>query len=309
MAMDSLAAIGPVPAVEIADVRDAGAVADVFDRHRPQIVIHSAAVTAGPGRERSDARTVIDVNVGGTQSVLDACTNVGARRLVHVSSGAVYGRATFGSTPLDETTLVAPTFPPPSYYGISKLAAEQVALRHGQLHDLDVVAARLSAAFGPWEYPTGVRDFMSPMLAMVRAAADGSPIRLVADQPRNWVYAPDAAQALVALADLADPEHRCYNVCPENTSTATAFLDRLVRHHPDLDHEIVHDPDRATIGFDADPRLPRAPVSGVRLATEFKQADGSSLWTTPDEAFDSYIRWATANPSWPSVKGETARNH
>ncbi len=295
-AVVSLDRIGSVPDVEIADVRDADAVAGIVLRRRPQVVIHAAAVTAGPDREQTDARTVIDVNVGGTQSVLDACTEANVRRLVHLSSGAVYGPATFGLVPLDESTLVAPTFPPPSYYGITKLAAEQVALRHGRLHDLDLVVARLSAVFGPWEYPTGVRDFMSPMLQMVTAARDGRPVRVVADQPRNWAYAPDAARALVALADIADPQHRCYNVCPETTSTATAFLDRLVRHHPELDHRIVDDPEQATISVDADPRRPRAPVSARRLTHELDRTEGESPWTATGEAYDAYIRWARANP-------------
>ena len=297
-AVESLGRYGPVPVVEVADVRDADAMAEIVCRQRPEIVIHAAAVTAGGDRERRDARTVIEVNVGGTQSILDACAAAGVPRLLHVSSGAVYGPATFGTEPLDESMLVAPTFPPPSYYGITKLAAEQVALRHGQLHDVGVVVARLSAVFGPWEYPSGVRDFMSPMLQMVTAARDGTPIRLPADRPRNWAYAPDAARVLVALADIADPGHRCYNVCPETTSTATAFLDRLARHHADLDHELVDDPRRATIGFDADPRLPRAPVSGRRLVDELEQRGGDPLWTDPADSFDAFVRWAEANPSW-----------
>lgn len=288
----ALAEVGPVPRLEVVDVRDADAVAAVMERHRPNVVIHTAAVTAGPERERTEARTVIDVNIGGTQSVLDACTATGVARLVHVSSGAVYGPGTFGPNLLEETTPVAPT----TYYGITKLAAEQLTHCHGELHKLDVVVARLSAVFGPWEYPTGVRDFMSPMLQMVRAARDGKPIRLVADRPRNWVFAPDAARALVALAFKPELSHDCYNICPETTTTARRFLDRLVaaRAEPGtesehaIDHALVNDPDRATIGFDADPRLRRAPVSGQRIAEEL----GTSLWTASDDAFDHYIAWA-----------------
>ncbi len=300
------ARVGPAATLEIADVRDADAVAAVLRRHRPDLVIHTAAVTAGPERERAEARTVIDVNIGGTQSVLDACSATGVGRLVQVSSGAVYGPATFGPDPLDETTPVAPT----TYYGITKLAAEQLARRHGELHDLEVVVARLSAVFGPWEYPTGVRDFMSPMLQMIRAARDGSPIRLVDDRPRNWVYAPDAARALVTLAFKPELGHDCYNICPETTTTARRFLGRLVAAYADdgthLDHTLVDDPARATIGFDADPRRERAPVSGRRLMDELGDEAtagwlGSGgilrpLWTAPDDAFDDYIAWARDRP-------------
>ncbi|MDH3293079.1 MAG: NAD-dependent epimerase/dehydratase family protein [Acidimicrobiia bacterium] len=286
-----------VPVLETIDIRDPDAVAEATERYRPDVVIHAAAVTAGPERERNEARAVIDVNIGGTQSVLDACSAAGVRRLVHVSSGAVYGRAAFGPDRLDETTPVVPT----TYYGITKLAAEQLSHRHAELHDLDVVVARLSAVFGPWEYPTGVRDFMSPMLQMVEAARDGTPIRLVADRPRNWVYALDAARALVALALKPELGHDCYNLCPETTTTTVRFLERLAAAYADagagIDDAIVDDPEQATIVFDADPRLRRAPVSSWRItqelgAVEREERHTTSFWTSPDDAFDGYIAWA-----------------
>lgn len=297
----SLAELGLVPVLEAVDIRDPHAVAEVMERHRPDVVIHTAAVTAGPERERSGARAVIDVNIGGTQSVLDGCSAAGVGRLVHVSSGAVYGPAAFGPDSLDETTPLAPT----TYYGITKLTAEQLAHRHGELHDLDVVVARLSAVFGPWEYPTGARDFMSPMLQMVRAARDGTPIRLVADRPRNWMYAPDGARMLVALALKPELGHDCYNICPETTTTAVRFLERLAAAYAevgaDLDHAVVDDPAQASIGCDADPRRERAPVSSRRIAEELGVAEpgkghaATSLWTSPDDAFDRYIAWTLAH--------------
>ena len=123
-----------------------------------------------PDRERTDARVIVDVNVGGTQSILDACDASGVPRLVYVSSGAVYGDLTFvDAEELVETTCVAPT----GLYGITKLAGEQLVRRHGELHPLETITTRLSAVFGPWEYQTGVRDFMSPMLQLAAAARRG----------------------------------------------------------------------------------------------------------------------------------------
>ena len=73
LAAASLAGLGPVPQVDQVDIVDADAVATCFERHRPDVVLHAAAVTAGPDRGRLEARTIVDVNIGGTQSVLDAC--------------------------------------------------------------------------------------------------------------------------------------------------------------------------------------------------------------------------------------------
>jgi nucleoside-diphosphate-sugar epimerase len=276
--------------VERVDIRDAAAVDEVVADYRPDVVIHAAAVTAGIDRERSDARTVVDVNVGGTQSVLDACRKNGVGRIVHVSSGAVYGAATFGSETLDETTLVEPS----GLYGITKLAAEQLARRHAVLHDADVVIARLSAVFGPWEYPTGVRDFMSPMLQLVRAGLNGETSRYVEDAPRNWVYAPDAARAIAGLALAPVPRFGCYNVCPETRGSVAELIDRLAESTPDAEFIAVDRPEDATLSYDADPLLERARVSAGRIREEL----GDELWSAHDQAFSSYLEWVESHRRW-----------
>jgi nucleoside-diphosphate-sugar epimerase len=269
LAADSLGRTGAVPVVEQIDIRDGVAVHDVVARFRPHVVIHAAAVTAGAERERTDARTIVDVNVSGTQSVLDACSRNDVGRVLHVSSGAVYGAATFGTDTLDETT-------------------------HAELHHTDIVIGRLSAVFGPWEYPTGVRDFMSPMLQVVRAGRNGETSRYVEDAPRNWVYAPDAARALTGLALGPTHQFDCYNICPEERGALAQHMERLQAFAPAAEFQRVGRPDEATVSYDADPRLERAPVSGTRIRSEL----GDDLWLSHDDAFDSYLSWVDSNPGW-----------
>lgn len=290
LAADSLSRIGEVPLVAQIDIRDGWAVDEVVAQFRPDVVIHAAAVTAGVERERTDARTIVDVNVGGTQSVLDACERNGVRRMVHVSSGAVYGAATFGTNTLDETTSVDPV----GLYGITKLAAERLARRHAQLHDTNIVIGRLSAVFGPWEYPTGVRDFMSPMLQLIRAGRNSESSRYVEDSPRNWVYAPDAAQALSDLAIGPTPRFDCYNVCPEERGTLAQHIERLRGFAPEAEFLRVDRPDDASVSYDADPRLERAPISGSRIQAELSD----DFWSLHDDAFEAYLTWVESNPDW-----------
>ncbi len=290
LAAHSISRFGAMPVVEQIDVRDGAAVDVVVARHRPDVVIHAAAVTAGFDRERSQARTIVDVNVGGTQSVLDACVRSDVGRIVYVSSGAVYGAATFGTEILDEATAVEPI----GLYGITKRAAEQLARRHAELHDVEVVIGRLSAVFGPWEYSTGVRDFMSPMLQLVRGGVDGQICKYVNDAPRNWVYGPEAAQALMGLALGPAPRFDCYNVCPEARGSVTQLIDRLRTFAPRAEFLAVDRPEDATVSYDADPRLERAEVSGDRIRMEL----GGDLWSANEDAFDAYLSWIESNPGW-----------
>ncbi len=289
-ATTSLLHIEAAPIFEQIDIRDGSAVGDVVARHRPDVVIHAAAVTAGVDRERSQARTIVDVNVGGTQSVLDACSKSDVSRFVYVSSGAVYGAATFGTETLDETTPVHPV----GLYGITKCGAEQLVRRHGELHEVAVVIGRLSAVFGPWEYATGARDFMSPMLQLVRDGRNGETCRYVEDAPRNWVYGPEAARALVGLAVGPAPRFDCYNVCPGERGSIAQLIDRLRRFAPRAEFLAVEGPEDATVSYDADPRLRRAEVSGVRIRAEL----GGDLWSEHEDAFDAYLSWIESNSAW-----------
>jgi UDP-glucose 4-epimerase len=75
-------------AYEAADVRDADFAA-LFRRHATDLVVHLAAiVTPGRGSTRELER---QVDVVGTQRVLEASLAAGVRRLIYTSSGAAYG--------------------------------------------------------------------------------------------------------------------------------------------------------------------------------------------------------------------------
>ena len=71
------------------DVTDGAGVHAVLDEHRPEAVVHLAAIVT-PGKD-SDHELERRVDVDGTQHVLDACVATGVRRLVVSSSGAAYG--------------------------------------------------------------------------------------------------------------------------------------------------------------------------------------------------------------------------
>lgn len=71
-----------------ADVREP-AMAELIARHRPEVVIHLAAIVVPP--KNSDREFERSVDVDGTRNVLDACVRNGVRRIVVTSSGAAYG--------------------------------------------------------------------------------------------------------------------------------------------------------------------------------------------------------------------------
>ena len=69
----------------LGDIRDSSWMATVFDRVRPEVVFHAAALKHQPLLERYPAEAV-KTNVIGTLNVLRACARSGVGRLVHVST-------------------------------------------------------------------------------------------------------------------------------------------------------------------------------------------------------------------------------
>lgn len=257
-AREAFAALpGRFDAVE-ADVRDADALRHAFARHAPERLVTLAAVTADAARERAAPRTIFDVNVGGTIAALTVAAERGLARVVHASSGAVYGASGASAAHLveDDTPLR-----PESLYGISKLAAEQAALRLAALHGLDLVVGRLGTCFGPWEADTGVRDTPSAPLQIVRLAERGAEVVLPRPSPRDWLYVRDAAAGLAALLDVRRPAHRTVNVAAGFVGALDDWCRAIAPAFPGLRWRV--DPGAANVDLYAP--YDRAPMDVSRL--------------------------------------------
>jgi UDP-glucose 4-epimerase len=91
VATDLRAPEAPVPGVIHAplDITRAADVRALLSKHRPDTVVHLAAVvTPRPDQGRDRQRRV---DVDGTRHLLDACVACGVKQLVYTSSGAAYG--------------------------------------------------------------------------------------------------------------------------------------------------------------------------------------------------------------------------
>jgi nucleoside-diphosphate-sugar epimerase len=118
-------------------------------------VVHVAAVYRTAGHPDSYYR---DVNVGGTERLLEAAARAGVRRFVHTSTVGVHGHV--ADPPADENAPIAPG----DIYQRTKAEAEQLALRFGRERGLGVVVVRPGAIYGPGE---------TRLLKLFRAIARG----------------------------------------------------------------------------------------------------------------------------------------
>jgi GDP-4-dehydro-6-deoxy-D-mannose reductase len=131
------------------DIVDRAGVARLVEATGPELVIHLAAVSFGP-EAQADPTQAFRVNVAGTATLVEVLV----RRptppaLLVVSSSEVYGSPAEEDLPLRES---APTLPD-RVYGLSKLAAESVALARAAALGVPAVVARPFNHTGPGQAP------------------------------------------------------------------------------------------------------------------------------------------------------------
>lgn len=192
--LDSALAAGA--RLEVVDVRDAGALAEVFRQSRPEVVFHLAAQIDVRHSVMSPADDA-DINVLGTIAVLENAHASGVRRVVNTSTGGgLYGDATVLPTPEDhQIRSLAP-------YGQSKHAAEGYCELYARLHGLSTVSLRYGNVYGPRQDVHGEAGVVAIFCGRV---AEGAPLTVYGDgtQTRDWVEVGDVVRANLLAADAA----------------------------------------------------------------------------------------------------------
>ena len=269
------------------DLRAEETLEQIFADGGIERVVHAAAMTPSPQREHDDAASIMDVNVVATAKLLQRCARApGVKRVVVVSSVAVYGFSAPAASGCYDEALSMPA--PTGLYGISKLAAEQAALRIGELHGLDVRIARLGPVFGRWEHTSGARQSMSPHHQVVRAARAGEEIVLSRPMTADWIYAADAADALARLIHAATLEHAVYHVGGGRLTDVRQWCIELARHLPGLRWRMARQHESSTVQY----TLPvdRAALNTARLSNEL---DHRCRFDLAFAAAD-YLAWCAA---------------
>jgi nucleoside-diphosphate-sugar epimerase len=267
--------------IETGDIRDGALLRDILSRHKIDRVVHGAAVTASLDRERTQARAIVDVNVGGTIELLEAAIDRRVSRIVSLGTGSVFGTHDPDGPDLDEQR-DSPV--PENLYGISKYAAERIALRYRDTRDLDLCVGRLGVVFGRYEYDTGVRDTLSVPFQLLRAAEAGQSIRVRRVLPDDWVYATDVADAIVRLLD-APKLQPLYHISAGRRWSIADWCERLRTAFPNFAYELVEQDADANIGVPAPRRRPLFSTERLRADTGFMPR------FDPAKAFADYLDW------------------
>jgi dTDP-glucose 4,6-dehydratase len=282
----------PLYRLEQVDICNAAAIAQLFEAHRPDGVIHLAA-ESHVDRSITGSRVFVDTNVIGTFTLLEASRAYLATadkavadrfRFVHVSTDEVYGSLGADGLFAEDTA-----YDPSSPYSATKAASDHLAKAWHRTYGLPVIVSNCSNNYGPYHFP----EKLIPL--MILAALDGSPLPVYGDgsQIRDWLYVEDHARALALIFERGRPGET-YNIGGRNerrnidvVRRVCELMDRLNPTGGPHERLITHVADRP--GHDA-----RYAIDATKLESEL----GWRAQETFETGIEKTVAWYLDRRDW-----------
>jgi nucleoside-diphosphate-sugar epimerase len=191
------------------DIRD---MAIVTEACRGIEVVHHNVAQVPLAKDRALFESV---NVGGARTLFEACRAQRVRKVINVSSSAIFGAPP--RNPVDASVLPHPM----EAYGRAKLAAEKVA-EHFVARGLDITSIRPRTILGH-----GRLGIFQMLFELVR---QGRPIYVLGagDNRYQFVHADDLASACILAGERQGAE--TFNIGAERFGTMRELLEGLVIH-------------------------------------------------------------------------------
>lgn len=202
------------------DIRDQLAVRALFQRFRPETVVHLAArVGVRPSLE--SPLLYEQVNVAGTIVLLEAARRNETERFIFASSSSIYGIA--NRLPFSEDDTISL---PVSPYAATKIAGEKICHTYAYLYGLKIACLRFFTVFGPRQRPDlAIRTFLE------RIDRD-DPILVFGDgtMARDYTYVDDVVSGILAALEF-DGLYQTFNLGnarPVDLQTVIATLEEAL---------------------------------------------------------------------------------
>jgi len=203
----NIAAVAKDVAIHHLDLRDGGAVRNLFHREKFEAIAHLAA-RAGVRPSIQNPQLYYDTNVDGTLHLLDAARVTGVERFIFASSSSVYGNSK--SVPFSEDRQLIQTLSP---YGATKIAGEFLCSTYSHLYGIRMVALRYFTVYGPRQRPDlAIHQFTQKIHA-------GKPIDQFGDGTtrRDYTYIDDIIQGTMAAFKYDGPMFDIFNLGESET--------------------------------------------------------------------------------------------
>jgi dTDP-glucose 4,6-dehydratase len=282
---------------EKVDICDSLALAQVFKKHKPSLVMHLAA-ESHVDRSIDGPADFINTNITGTFNLLEAARHyfeslddLGKKqfRFHHISTDEVYGDLAGTNDLFTEQTSYSPSSP----YSASKAASDHLVRAWGRTYGLPVIITNCSNNYGPCHFP----EKLVPHIIL--NAIHGKPLPIYGDglQVRDWLYVEDHAKALIKVASEGEIGET-YNIGGHNEKTNLEVVEAIC----ELLEELVPDKPSGVESYkDLIAFVRDRPGHDARYAIDASKIERELGWI-PLETFETGLRktvqWYLDNRHW-----------
>jgi len=270
-----------------ADIGDAAAMAEVFDRYGVDSLCHLAA-ESHVDRSIVAPEAFVQTNLVGTFTLLEAARARRERlvRFHHVSTDEVYG-----SLGEEGRFQEATPYRPNSPYAASKAGSDHLVRAYGHTYGLPVTITNCSNNYGPYQFP----EKLIPL--MILNGLEGRPLPVYGRgaNVRDWLFVTDHCRALWEVLTRGRVGET-YNVGGDCERRNLEVVERICAILDELAPEARIGDRRQLITFVGD-----RPGHDYRYAIDGAKLRRELAWR-PVESFDSglrrTVRWYLENPAW-----------
>jgi UDP-glucuronate 4-epimerase len=250
------------------DIRDVGFLEKTFNDFRPDLVIHLAA---RPGVRASIENPLLysDVNVMGTQLILECCRKSGIRKFIFGSSSSVYGASS--KVPFSEED---PCDKPVSPYAATKRAAEMICTAYSSLFDIEITCLRFFSVYGPMQRP----EMAVYKFADLITRGKQLPMYGNGGSSRDYTYVDDIVDGIIAALENMGG-FRVYNLGNSKT-VRLADLIRIIADALGMESKIEQLPDQPG-------DVPTTYADITRSADELSYSPRTSI----EDGVTKFIEW------------------
>jgi UDP-glucuronate 4-epimerase len=200
------------------DIRDRELVAQLFQEHRFDGVVHLAAM-AGVRPSLLDPLHYEDVNMRGTITLLEEARRRPKLRFVFASSSSVYGAR--DKVPFSERDDIPH---PVSPYAATKRAGELMCYTYHHLYGIPITCLRFFTVYGPRQRPE------MAIAKFTKALIEGQPIPFFGDGStrRDYTYVDDIVDGVVAALDRC-AGYEIFNLGESATTSLSELVEGLAQ--------------------------------------------------------------------------------
>lgn len=251
------------------DIRDKNLITVIFEKYKPEIVIHLAA-RAGVRPSLKNPILYEEVNVLGTLNLLEAARENNCRKFIFGSSSSIYGECK--NIPFKETEL---DLKPISPYGVTKLSGERHCFAFHHLYNMPVICLRFFTVYGPRQRPD------LAIYKFTKLIDEGKPIPVFGDgkYKRDFTYITEIIDGIMSSINYDKSGFEIFNLGESHT---TSVVDLIKLIESATGKKAVIDWQPAQLG---DVPITYADVSKAEKLLNYKAR------TKPEEGIKKFVEW------------------